>query len=93
MEKELNDAEKSIEETRANMKISNQMIEKFLNDDKPLKKMIKCTKCKGSSFETQEELRKHYKSDWHNFNAKLSSQSKEPFTNEEYDEYILMNPS
>jgi hypothetical protein len=97
MESELNKAEKSIDETRAELKISNQMIEKLLNDDedgkvKP-KKLIKCTKCKESGFETQDALRKHYKSDWHNFNVKLSSQGKEAFTAEEYEEYILMNPS
>ena len=45
MESELNKAEKSIDETRAELKISNQMIEKFLNDDEKAKPkiLIKCT--------------------------------------------------
>jgi hypothetical protein len=96
MGKELNNAEKSIDETRANMKISNPMIEKLLNEDDEskakAKKAINCTKCKNSNFETQDDLRKHYKSDWHNFNVKLSSQGKESFDAEEYQEYIFINP-
>ena len=80
-----------------NMKISNQAIEKFLYDnadkeDKPKKKALVCTKCKGSSFLEQDDLRKHFKTNWHNFNAKLSAQSKESLTAEEYDEYIMMHP-
>ena len=36
--------------------------------------------------------RKHFKTEWHNFNAKLSAQSKESLSADEYDEYILMHP-
>ncbi len=84
-------------DTFSNMKISNPAIEKFLYDnadkeDKPKKKTLVCTKCKGSSFLEQDDLRKHFKTNWHNFNAKLSAQSKESLTAEEYDEYILMHP-
>jgi hypothetical protein len=79
-----------------NMKISNTMIEKMLNEDdegRPkTRKPIYCTKCKGSVFYEQDDLRKHFKTKWHNFNAKMSAQSKDSLTAEEYDEYILMHP-
>lgn len=81
------------------LKISNQAIEKFLNDEddegktkQKAKKTLKCTKCKGSEFYEQDELRKHFKSNWHNFNAKQSAQAKESLSAEEYDEFILMHP-
>ena len=51
-----------------------------------------CTKCKDSQFFEQDELRKHFKTEWHNFNAKLSAQSKESLSADEYDEYILLHP-
>ena len=83
----------------SNMKISNQAIEKFLqdNDDEDkskikVKKQLSCTKCKESSFYEQDELRKHFKSNWHNFNAKQSAHGRESLSAEEYDEFILMNP-
>lgn len=86
-------------DTFANFKISNQMIEKMLSEDgegdknKPIKKKaLTCTKCKNSQFFEQDELRKHFKTEWHNFNAKLSAQSKESLSADEYDEYILMHP-
>ena len=85
-------------DTFANLKISNQMIEKFLNDNdddpnKPIKrKAMTCTKCKDSSFYEQDALRKHFKTNWHNFNAKMSAQSKDSLSAEEYDEYIFMHP-
>jgi hypothetical protein len=60
------------------MKIANHKVDAFLNEniDDNNKKDIKkkeytCTKCKGSKFEEQDELRKHFKTNWHNFNAKL----------------------
>jgi hypothetical protein len=85
--------------TVKDLKISNQMIEKFLNDDeedgkvksKP-KKALRCTKCPGSEFYDQDEHRKHFKSNWHNFNVKLNAKGKESLTAEEYDEFVLMNP-
>lgn len=61
------------------MRISNQAIDKFLQDNseevdtKANKKLITCTKCKDSEFKTQDEMRKHFKTNWHNFNAKLSA--------------------
>ncbi len=81
-------------ETFSNMKISNSYIDNMLNDDGvgKKKKQLTCTKCKGSVFIEQDELRKHYKSDWHNFNAKLSAQGKESLTADDYDEFVLMHP-
>ena len=93
--------EEPVETSFKNMKISNQAIEQFLNDNQDeeggkktnkSKRPLLCTKCKGSVFYEQDELRKHFKTNWHNFNAKLSAQSKESLTAEEYDEYILMHP-
>ena len=81
-----------------NLKISNQAVDKFLNDNygdafKPeTKKAILCTKCKGSNFNTQEDLRKHFKTNWHKFNATLSAKGKESLSAEEYDEFILLHP-
>lgn len=43
-------------------------------DTKPKKKAIFCTKCKGAQYYEQADLRKHFKTEWHNFNAKLSAQ-------------------
>lgn len=43
-------------------------------DTTPKKKAIVCTKCKGSEYYDQGDLRKHFKTEWHNFNAKLSAQ-------------------
>ena len=69
----------------------------MLNDDgdgqnKKSAKKLFCTKCKGSEYYSNDDLRKHFKSNWHNFNAKQSAQGKESFTMEEFDEYSLMNP-
>jgi len=61
------------------MKISNTRIDEFLEDyeedvqtkkEKKPEKKILCTKCKGSSFESNDDLRKHFKSDWHIENAR-----------------------
>ncbi len=80
-------------ETFSSMKISNQYIDNLLNDNPTAKKkQLTCTKCKGSNFKEQDELRKHFKSNWHNFNAKLSAQGKESLSADEYDEFVLMNP-
>ncbi len=80
------------------MRISNQAIENMLYDEdekesgQKKKKIISCTKCKGSEFNTQDELRQHFKSNWHKFNAKQSAHGKESFNANEFDEYILMHP-
>lgn len=42
-------------------------------DTTPKRKAIICTKCKGTEFYEQADLRKHFKTDWHTFNAKLSA--------------------
>lgn len=72
--------EKTPQEVFAEMKISNHKVDAFLNDNEDVdtKKQVKkkeytCTKCKGSKFEEQDELRKHFKTNWHNFNAKQSA--------------------
>jgi len=89
------------EEKKYDMKISNQYIEKVLEDDgesndkekvkeKP-KKTIKCTKCKGCVVFDQDELRKHYKCDWHNFNVKRLSKGEQVLDAEEYIDYIHLN--
>lgn len=97
--KEINSQEEIVDTSSkrfGEMKISNQAIENMLNEDdegKPKsKKILNCTKCKGSEFYDQESLRKHFKSNWHNFNAKQSAKGLESFSAEEYDEFILMNP-
>ncbi len=87
----------NINENFSNLKISNMSIYNMLNDDqedknkKSLKKIF-CTKCKGSDFSDKDDLRKHFKTPWHNFNVKLSGQAKESFTMEDFDEYALMHP-
>lgn len=83
------------------MKISNQYIEQVLGDDgdepekdkikeKP-KRTMKCTKCKSCVLSDQDELRKHYKSDWHNFNVKRLSKGEPVLDAEEYTDYIHIN--
>ncbi len=74
------------------MKISNTMIDQLFNDERTKKIKILCTKCKGSNFEDRDDLRKHYKTNWHTFNAKLSAHGKESFSAEDFDEYSLMHP-
>ena len=81
----------------AEMKIANANVDKYLddnfgNENKKYKKQLTCTKCKGTNFEDQSELRQHYKTNWHKHNALLSAQGKESMSAEEYDEYVLMNP-
>jgi hypothetical protein len=89
--------EKSVEETLNSLKIADQRVEQFIQDnykdEKQTKKIITCTKCKDSKFDTQDELRKHFKTNWHTFNARLSAQNKDPLSAEEYDDYVLMNPN
>lgn len=59
------------------MKIANAKVDAYLNENEDKKDVIKkeynCTKCKGSKFVDQDDLRKHYKTNWHNFNVKLVS--------------------
>jgi hypothetical protein len=83
------------------MKISNLYIEQVLGDDgddtnkdkeKQIpKRTMKCTKCKGCMVSDQDELRKHYKSDWHNFNVKRLSKGEQVLDAEEYIDHIHMN--
>lgn len=80
------------------LKIADSMVDKFIEDnykdelkDLP-KKKLKCTKCKDSAFETQSDLRSHYKTNWHRFNALRSAKGEESMNAEEFDEYALIHP-
>ena len=46
-------------------------------------KKFKCIGCKDASFETSQEFRNHYKTEWHNFNLKRKMQKKSPVDEEE----------
>ena len=82
------------------MRIADVNVEKYLEENygddgefkKKNKKKLTCTKCKGSSFNDRDELRKHYKTNWHKFNALQSAKEGESMSAEEYDEYVLMHP-
>jgi len=72
-----------------NMKISNSRIDDFLeendedvntNQPKKPEKKITCTKCKGSSFTSNEELRKHFKCEWHIENARRTIEVNKIYT-------------
>ena len=83
-------------ENESEMRISHSNVEKYLEENyeesKKNKKKLHCTKCKNSSFDKQEDLRQHCKSNCHKFNALQSAKGKESFSAEEYDEYVLMHP-
>ena len=68
------------------------MLKNIQKKSKKNKKKLHCTKCKGSTFDKQEDLRNHCKTNWHKFNALQSAKGKESLSAEEYDEYVLMNP-
>lgn len=55
------------------------------------RKIIKCTKCKGSEFGDNILLKAHYKTEWHLLNIKRISSGLESLSIEEYDDYIIMN--
>ena len=94
-QKENNKIEKE-KENETEMRISHSNVEKYLEENyeesKKNKKKLHCTKCKNSTFDKQEDLRQHCKSNWHKFNALQSAKGKESFSAEEYDEYVLMHP-
>ena len=89
------------EEKRYDMKISNQYIEKVLGDDgdnndkekgkEKTKKTIKCTKCKDCLLFDQDELRKHYKSEWHNYNVKRLAKGEPVLNAEDFIDHIHLN--
>ncbi len=72
---------------------SSSKVDKYLDENyegfKP--KNIKCTKCPGSSFTDHKDLKLHYKTEWHDYNIKQSSQSKPYVTLSEFDDLVLMN--
>lgn len=78
------------------LKLANSNIDKFIEenykDEIDIKKLIKCTKCKDSTFNSQNELRQHYKSNWHRFNALRSARGEKSLNAIEFDEYSLMHP-
>ena len=91
-----------IQEHFEKMRISDVNVEKYLEENygddgefkgsKKNKKKLTCTKCKGSSFNDRDELRKHCKTNWHKYNALQSAKEGESLSAEEYDEYVLMHP-
>lgn len=91
--------EEEMQETFSKMKVSNHMIERMLNDmedndenqEAPKKKILTCTKCAGSAFTEQTDLRKHFKTEWHVFNSKLSAKGKDSLTEADYNDYVMMN--
>ena len=96
-QKDNNKIEKEKEkENESEMRISHSNVEKYLEENyeesKKNKKKLHCTKCKNSSFDKQEDLRQHCKSNWHKFNALQSAKGKESYSAEEYDGYVLMHP-
>ena len=92
------DIKDEIEENFAKIRIVDTAVLKNLEDKTEEKKQINkkkltCTKCKDSTFNDRDELRKHYKTNWHKYNALQSA--KEGGTSlsaEEYDEYVLTHP-
>lgn len=73
--------------------MSNAKVDRFLeeNFENTHKKVIKCTKCKGSSFSDHNELKSHYKSAWHDFNLQRLTKGQQSMTFAEYDDMILMS--
>ena len=78
----------------SNMNISHSVVGQYLDDnfeEFSHNKKYKCAKCKDSTFESNEELRKHYKTPWHEHNVKVFSDSKESLSFEEYTDFTFMN--
>ena len=70
----------------SNYHYSDYKVEKFFQEnysDAPPKEII-CTKCKGSSFKNNEELKQHYKTSWHEINIKRISSELESLTYESF---------
>ena len=80
------------------LRIASSNVEQYLEENfkeenkNKKKKLLHCTKCKGSSFEKQEDLRAHSKTNWHKHNAILSAKGEQSLSAEEYDDYVLMHP-
>ena len=49
---------------------------------------LRCTACPNAAFETVEEQRTHFKSDWHRYNAKARLEGKNAVGQEEWDNMI-----
>ena len=87
-----------VEENFNKIRIVDTSILKNLEDKNEEKKVknqnkLTCTKCKDSSFNDREELRKHYKTKWHKYNALQSAKEGGVcLSAEEYDEYVLTHP-
>jgi hypothetical protein len=47
---------------------------------------LSCQSCPNTSFETVEEQRGHFKTDWHRYNAKARIEGKKVVTGEEWDD-------
>ena len=91
-EEELRDNNEVNKKAEDDKEISNQINKK---DNKKKKNIIKitCTKCKDSVFEDRDQLRQHFKTNWHKYNSVQSAQENGvSLSAEEYDEYVLMHP-
>jgi hypothetical protein len=49
---------------------------------------LRCTACPNAAFETVEEQRTHFKSDWHRYNAKARLEGKNAVGQEEWDNMV-----
>jgi hypothetical protein len=47
---------------------------------------LSCQSCPNTSFETVEEQRNHFKTDWHRYNAKARIEGKKVVKGEEWDD-------
>ena len=92
------DIKDDVEENLNKIRIVDTTVLKNLEDkdkeknNKKDKKMLTCTKCKDSKFNDRDELRKHYKTNWHKYNALQSAKEGSSLSAEEYDEYVLTHP-
>ena len=90
----IDDVEENFEKMRiVDTNVMNNLVNK--EEEKKVKKnkkMLTCTKCKDSSFNDRDELRQHYKSNWHKYNALQSAKEGTSLSAEEYDEYVLTHP-
>ena len=77
----------------SNFHYSDYKVEKFFQENYSdvAPKEIICTKCKGSSFKNNDELKIHYKTPWHELNIKRISSELESLTLEDYIDSTFMS--
>ena len=77
LENETRDKKKEITLDELDYNFSHCKVNDYLDKEfKETAKLKECTKCKESQFVNNDELRKHYKSEWHVYNVKLLSSVK-----------------